>query len=122
MDVQVFIPIIQHVSNIVEQNVEYYIKVISSINNSSGLWDVIHSEQLLFINSMERLLQVYTLFQNSNIEVDYIKVCGPKLSLKIYTKTRRIVFSTTNDTLIPDICNHVRQMNITNLTIVMNFL
>lgn len=121
MDVQVFTPIVRYMSTVIEQNIEFYIKTVSNINNSSGLWDVVNSEQLLSINSMERLFQVYALFQNSNIQVEYIKVCGSKLSLKIYTKAKRIVFSTDNDRLIPDICNMARQMNISNLNIVVNY-
>lgn len=121
MDVQVIRPIIQYISNVIDNNIEYYIKVISNINNSSALWEVMNSEQLLLINSMERLFQVYTLFQNSHIDIEYIKVCGSNISLKIYTKTRRIVFSTKQDRLIPEICNHARQMNITNLNIIMKF-
>jgi hypothetical protein len=121
MDVQVCVPIIQYVSNTIEHNVEYYIKVVNNINQTSGLWEVINSEQLLYINSIERLIQVYALFQNSHIDVEYIKVCGSKHSLKIYTKTRRIVFSTDNDRLIPDVCDLVRQMNISNLNIILHF-
>ena len=52
---------------------------------------------------MDRLFQVYALFQNSHIDVEYIKVTGPKISLKIYTKAKYIVFSTDNDRLIQKI-------------------
>ena len=121
MDVELFAPIIQYMSHVIDQNTEYYIKVVSNINDSSGLWEVINSEQLLLINSVERLFQVYSLFQNSHIDVDYIKVCGPKISLKIYTKSRRIVFSTIDDRLIPYVYTYAKQMNISNLSIVMNF-
>jgi hypothetical protein len=121
MDVEVFAPIIQYISHVIDQNTEYYIKVVSNINNSSGLWEVINSDQLLLVNSLERLFEVYSLFQNSNIDVDYIKVCGPKISLKIYTKSRRIVFSTIDDRLIPYVYTYAKQMNISNLSIVMNF-
>jgi len=121
MDVEVFAPIIQYMSHVIDQNSEYYIKVVSNINNSSGLWEVINSDQLLLVNSIERLFEVYSLFQNSNIDVDYIKVCGPKISLKIYTKSRRIVFSTIDDRLIPYVYTYAKQMNISNLSIIMNF-
>ena len=121
MDVELFAPIIQYMSHVIDQNTEYYIKVVSNINNSSGLWEVINSDQLLLVSSIERLFEVYSLFQNSNIDVDYIKVCGPKISLKIYTKSRRIVFSTIDDRLIPYVYTYAKQMNISNLSIVMNF-
>ena len=121
MDIQVFTPIVQYISNVIDQNVEYYIKVVNNINNSTGIWDVVHSDQLLLLHSMDRLFQVYALFQNSHIDVEYIKVTGPKISLKIYTKAKYIVFSTNDDRLISDVCDHARQMNIKNLNIIMNF-
>ena len=120
MDYQTFAPIVRYISNVIDQNAEYYIKVTGNINNSSDLWEVVNSEQLILINSMERLFQIYSLFQNSHIDMDYVKVCGYKISLKIYTKARRIVFSTKYERLIPDICEYAKQMNISNINILIN--
>ena len=52
--------------------------------------------------------------------MEYIKVSGNSVSLKLYPRSRRIVYSTNNHDTIANIYNLAKSMNLSNLNIVMN--
>jgi hypothetical protein len=120
MEFSVIRPLIQHIYNNIGPNTELYLKTKSKTNEFNGLWEVLENEELLLIPNIDRLENIYNLFTNSRIEMEYIKVSGNSISLKLYPKSRRIVYSTNNHDTIPYIYNLAKSMNVSNLNIVMN--
>ena len=120
MEFSVIRPLIQHMYNNIGPNTELYLKTRRKTNEFNGLWEVLENEELLLISDIDRLENIYNLFTNSRIEMEYIKVSGNSTSLKLYHKSRRIVYSTNNHDDIANIYNLAKSMNVSNLNIVMN--
>ena len=120
MDFSVIKPLVQHMYNIIGVNTELHLKTKRKTNEFNGLWEVLENEELLLVPNIDRLENIYNLFTNTRIEMEYIKVSGNNVSLKLYPRSRRIVYSTNNHDTIANIYNLAKSMNLSNLNIVMN--
>uniref|UniRef100_A0A6C0D7H6 Uncharacterized protein n=1 Tax=viral metagenome TaxID=1070528 RepID=A0A6C0D7H6_9ZZZZ len=103
-------------------NTGLYMKVSGLNHQTHALWSVEEISQLLSFTNFERFKNSYELFRSSNIDVEYIQYKSFETSMKIYVKANRIVFSfkdSLHDVDLQEIRDFARNMNITNVTILL---